>query len=457
MPIPRRYIAFIGLCLAFVAHTAPGETRTAALEPGWHDDVSLQVGDRTRYFRYFVPSSLLDSKPPVVLFFHGGTQSMRSTMPPNSSGSAAWPFVAEEKGFLLLVPNGVGEDGDAFGDDQRWNDCRSDGPQTTDADDVAFVEALLDWSSDTLGHDPEAVFATGASNGGMMTYRLAQERPDLITAGAGFIANLAANSACEAQDEPVPMMVVNGTEDSWMPYDGGQVVGGGGEVVSTDETVAYWLQVNGLEPSPEIESLPELEPDEPTRVQLERYSDDQSVDRLRFYRMIDAGHAMPTLSRPISAQAESLVGPQNRDIEGAREAWAFFRQFYLTDADLGHALSGNWFDPSRNGEGFNLVAGEEGAVLFYYGADPDGERLWLISDLLTDPLTLGEEYEVTVYRTSGGRFGQPLPPSESRVNWGEATLRFEDCTHGEIGLQGEQGEELDSEVTRLLAVSNHPC
>ncbi len=443
--------------LVLIANLAHADSPAAALAPGWHDDLSIQVGEDTRYFRYFIPSNLLDPAPPVVLFFHGGTQSMRSTMPPSSQGSAAWPFVAEAEGFVLIVPNGMGDDQDAFGDDQRWNDCRSDGVQVSQADDVAFVEALLDWSLDNLGHDPDAVFATGNSNGGMMTFRLAQERPDLITAGASFIANLPANSQCEEQDEPVPMMIANGTLDTWSPYGGGQLIFGNGEVLSTDATVDYWLEINGIQGTPVVKTLLQLEPDEPSQIELLRFPGDQSVDTVRFYRMIDAGHTMPTLSRPISALAESVVGPQNRDIEGAAATWDFFRQFYLTDADRRHALSGHWYDPTRSGEGYNFMAGQAGASLFYYGADPEGERLWLVSDLITHSVIFDQDYIVTLYRTVGGQLGQPVPPPDGILEWGQATIRFHDCAHADFVLEGEDGELLESEVVRLLEISNTRC
>lgn len=455
---PVQPLRILGLA-ALLLLTAPGAVSSPSnpLAPGWHDDLTLEVGDQIRHFRYFMPSRLLSDRPPLVVFFHGGSQSMRETMPPSSQGSAAWPFVAEAEGFILLVPNGMSVDDDPAGDDQRWNDCRSDAVQSSQADDVAFFEALLDWSDSNLQHDPGAVFVTGNSNGAMMTFRLALERPELITAGAAFIGNMVVNSECVEREQPVPMMMVMGTEDTWSPYSGGQLIFNNGLVKSADETVSYWVTLNGVEQDPVSEVLLQLEPDEPSQVERHRYPDANGIDLVRYYRMIGAGHTMPTLSRPISPAGELVVGRQNRDMEGAAAAWRFFRQFYSTSAELQHAVSGLWFDPSRAGEGFSITAGGVGTSLIYYGGAADGARLWLISELLTERLELGKEYSLPMYRIEGGSFGQPPPLPDNQQTWGQASLRLQDCNRARIELDGLDGEFLLAEAVTLLPIDSRSC
>jgi hypothetical protein len=109
------------LPVALLAQAAP-------LDPGWHDDQAISVDGTSRYYRYYVPEALT-SPPPAVLFLHGGNRSMRTSMAPARNGAAAWPDVAEEHGFILIVPNGTdAQTGDAFGDEQVWNDCRIGAP-----------------------------------------------------------------------------------------------------------------------------------------------------------------------------------------------------------------------------------------------------------------------------------------------------------------------------------------
>ncbi|MGB0514574.1 MAG: alpha/beta hydrolase family esterase, partial [Wenzhouxiangellaceae bacterium] len=197
-----------------------------ALEPGWRDDQAIDVGGETRYYRVFVPESLPSTAPATVFVLHGGTGSMRSIMPPADVASAEWPALADRHRFILIVPNGINRNtGDAFGDDQNWNDCRDNVPGDIRGDDVAFLDALIDWSLDALGTDPTRVYFTGASNGGMMSLRMASERPEQVAAVAAFIANQPDGTECAEPTRGVPMLLAHGTEDPLVPYAGGPVVG----------------------------------------------------------------------------------------------------------------------------------------------------------------------------------------------------------------------------------------
>jgi polyhydroxybutyrate depolymerase len=56
-------------------------------------------------------------------------------------------------------------------------------------DDVGFFSALINHFVKIYNADPERIYATGASNGGMMCYRLACELSGKIIAVAALIAN----------------------------------------------------------------------------------------------------------------------------------------------------------------------------------------------------------------------------------------------------------------------------
>jgi len=95
----------------------------------------------------------------------------------------------------------------------------------SESDDVGFVLAILDLVAESVRFDPDRVFVTGASNGGMMTFRLALEANDRFTAAAAVIANLPDPSECRPLVDPIPMLIMNGTDDPLMPYEGGYVAG----------------------------------------------------------------------------------------------------------------------------------------------------------------------------------------------------------------------------------------
>ncbi len=296
------------------------------LTPGWHDEQSITVSDLRRFYRYYIPDSLSSEQPPVVFFLHGGNQSMRKSMPPADNGSAAWPDVADKHGFILMVPNGTNpETADASGDEQRWNDCRVKAPDV-DVNDVDFLRTLMDWSVENLEIDAARIYVTGASNGGLMTFRAAIELPDKVAAAAPFIANNPVESECPPAT-PTPIMITVGTEDPLMPYTGGEVAGSGSFVVSADSTRDFWVELNGITGEPTPATLPDIAPNDESVVVEEVFQNVNGTLAVRYLRMVGAGHSMPSTSRKLRPAIEAFLGPQNNDIEGAEQAWQFMSQF----------------------------------------------------------------------------------------------------------------------------------
>lgn len=305
-----------------------------SLSPGWHDDQVIAAANTSRYYRYYVPETLKE-EPPVVIHYHGGTQSMRKIFRRNSGGSRAWEDLADREGFLLIVPNGTNpKTGDTKGDNQVWNDCRPNGfdSQPGAADDIAFTDALIDWAESEIGIDETRVYATGASNGGMMSFRVAMERPERIAAIAAFIATLPADSEC-TPGSPVPVMIANATGDRLVKWEGGPLLRNRGDMLSAKATVDFWLDVNGAGDDPdESGALPDVYPDDDSIIRYDRYlpnSDDGA--EVLFYTIEGGGHSMPTKDYPLRWLGRKLMGGENRDAEGAELAWDFFQR---------HALAG---------------------------------------------------------------------------------------------------------------------
>jgi polyhydroxybutyrate depolymerase len=291
---------------------------------GWQEG-SLRVNQTTRYFRYYVPRNLPNNAP-VVMLFHGGNQSMRKIFGSNAGGTQAWPELAEAEKFLLVVPNGVNlQTGDAQGDRQSWNDCRKSDAGTganTQADDVGLMRQLIAWATSNYRVDLQRVYATGSSNGGMLTYRLAAELSDKIAAGAAFIANLPADSECRPLTRPVPMMIVNGTADPLMPWNGGEIAGERGKVLSAEQTVQYFL--GGSSAPPQRRPIPDLNRRDNSTVTILFYPATARHPEVSFYRVDGGGHTMPSMRYPIPPLFQRrLLGTQNQDMEGARAAWRF--------------------------------------------------------------------------------------------------------------------------------------
>jgi len=296
--------------------------------PGWHEE-TLRHNGLTREFRLYVPEDAPDAVPIVVLL-HGGSQSMNEIFSTGAGGTQEWRQIAEEAGPLLLVPNGTNLDtGAPSGDRQGWNDCRPEERARPEADDVGVIAALLDWTAHRFAGtqitlDPERILATGSSNGGLMTYRLATELPGRVAAAAAFIANRPEPSECPAATDPVPMLIVNGTDDPLMLYEGGSIapeLGGFGTVASAKATRDDWADVNRADTTQRVvNQLPDRDPDDGSVVVCETDPPaDDAGARVRLCRVDGGGHLMPSIEH-------RLRGRQNHDVEGARLAWSFFKQ-----------------------------------------------------------------------------------------------------------------------------------
>ena len=306
------------------ARSLPADDAYTPPVQGLRADSVLDVGGLDRYFDVYVPPALPQDAAMVVLL-HGGGQN-KARVIDGATGSSGWRTVAEEENFLLLIPNGADENGDPVAANASWNDCRADQAGGSKEDDVAFVSDLIDWAltSPDFSIDPDRVYVTGASNGGMMSYRIALELDDRVAAIAAFIANNPVNldpdcaaAVAEPDPDPVSVFVCNGTLDVLMPFDGGQVAfGNGGEVASTAETRAFWRERVGAAEDNLRFFYPNLDQTDGSTVS--RTTDTGGADGAEVQVLVvqGGGHTMP------SRQFFS-AGLQNHDIESAREAWRF--------------------------------------------------------------------------------------------------------------------------------------
>jgi polyhydroxybutyrate depolymerase len=200
----------------------------------------LSVAGLEREYLAFAPTSLSSSQPiPVVFVFHGGTGTARG-----AAVQTGFDAEAERRGFLIVYPQGLR---------RTWNAGSCCGPAARlGVDDVAFVSALLDELGRAHRVDPDRVFATGISNGGMMAARLACDLPGRFAAIAPVAATL--STACD-RAEPVSVLHIHGTADRNVPIDGGF---GPRALTPVDhlpleEVLARWRAIDGCDAEPAVE------------------------------------------------------------------------------------------------------------------------------------------------------------------------------------------------------------
>ncbi|MET4602012.1 polyhydroxybutyrate depolymerase [Bradyrhizobium sp. JR4.1] len=260
---------------------------------------------------------------PLVVVLHGKTQRGADMMT-----RTAWPQVAKREGFAVVFPDGL---------NHAWVDARTKaGPALrgppAGTDDVAFIAKLVEKLVANGTADPRRVYVTGISNGGAMAMTLVCARADLFAAGASVSMNLTDEAAITCHpSRPLPMLLMNGTADPLVPYEGGRGSSyyAADGFWSTDETLAFWRKLNGCEiDNSDMTDLPDRAPaDQSTVTRISsRCPEEHDVV---LYRINQGGHRMPGFSPDarFPKVAASLLGSQNGDIDAAETIWTFFGRF----------------------------------------------------------------------------------------------------------------------------------
>lgn len=205
--VSARFGALLGLLLVVVGCSAPGSAAPQGFTVG-STDHALTFGGLDRSYRLYIPDAL-PTPAPLVVMLHGGFGSAEQ-----AERAYGWDQLADSAKFVVAYPDGEG---------RAWNTnggcCGRPGRQRLD--DVGFIAAAVNDIGANVGIDANRVYATGISNGGMMSYALA--------CNTGTFAAIGPDSATQldgcAGPHPTSVMHIHGTADRLTRYDGESGVG----------------------------------------------------------------------------------------------------------------------------------------------------------------------------------------------------------------------------------------
>jgi len=171
----------------------------------------MKVNGESRSYIVHVPLPASNMKaPPVVLNFHGAMSNGKQQEKYTEMDASADRF-----GFIAVYPNGTGRLGHL-----TWNAGLCCGyAMFHREDDVHFVLALLDDLAARTPLDRTRVYATGLSNGAMMSYRLAAEASDRFAAIAPVAGAMVLPRF--APTAPIAIMHIHSVDDPFAGYHGG--------------------------------------------------------------------------------------------------------------------------------------------------------------------------------------------------------------------------------------------
>lgn len=271
----------------------------------------------TRHFLLYKPSSYSPTHPmPLVLVFHGYRANGRVMAQLTSFNQ-----LAERVGFLVAYPEAIKD---------RWNTNGS--PHEVSEIDVSFVRALIQQLEKTNAIDSKRIYATGMSDGGFFTQRLACEMSDQIAAFAPVISTMgqALKDSCHPA-RAVPILMVNGTKDPLLTW-GGQIhwvrhAFRDSRITSVPEMVNFWRQEDHCSVVPHTEFLPNLAPKDGTTVQRVRYTGCLPTSTVEQFIIQGGGH---TWAGSTDNKLSRLgLGKMSRDINLTEQIWQFFSYYHL--------------------------------------------------------------------------------------------------------------------------------
>ena len=175
---------FSGTFKRFMAMQLPGRVTKAQdfTEKGFSIHEETINGEVRRWMTY-VPSSYDGtSEVPLVLVMHGYTASMYAI-----AEESRWYDVAEENGFIVVFAQGLVRPADAMGNipTAMWlaGAFGSMAGEDTDPEaDLKFLDTLLDKMESDYKIDTSRVYATGHSNGSLMTWAMGSKFADRFAA-----------------------------------------------------------------------------------------------------------------------------------------------------------------------------------------------------------------------------------------------------------------------------------
>jgi polyhydroxybutyrate depolymerase len=264
-------------------------------------NAGFQFDGQNRSYIVYTPASYNPGTPvPLVFVLHGFTQSGQSIM-----NVSAFNSVADTANFIIVYPNGISN---------AWN-TYANIPGASTANDIGFIEALIDTVSANYSIDQNRIYSCGFSAGGFMSHLLACKSSRCFAA----IASVAGTMTDSVYNSCVPsynlsVLQIHGTSDNIVNFNG--ALGN----KSATEVVDLWKNFNACSVAPVITALPNINLNDNSTVDLLDYSPCINNNLVQMLRVNGGGHQWPGTSSLLGG-----LGTINRDIKASAEIWNFFR------------------------------------------------------------------------------------------------------------------------------------
>lgn len=280
-----------------------------------------------REYKVYVPKNYdKDISVPVVIYLHGGGGNMLAAY------KDGMDKMSDKFGFILAIPAGKGKKilGKTIG---SWNSGNWSGWSKINSgfccgyagenniDDVGFISKMIDEIKKNYTVDETRIYATGISNGGMLSYRLACELSNKIAAVAP-VAPPFVPEVCSSSSGPISIIHIHGTADPCALYEGGYCDSCLGSkpisAQSAKDMVNSWAIRNGCPAESKIVY-------NRGNTKCVIYSKCEQGTEVEFCTIEGGGHTWPSGSQYLPAKK---IGPVSYDIS-FDQIWEFFKNHSL--------------------------------------------------------------------------------------------------------------------------------
>ena len=278
-------------------------------------DGEIIVDNAKRTYHLFLPDENSTAKIPLVIVFHGG----------GGDGQGMIRFtkfndLAEDENFLVLYPDG---------ENRSWNDGRTAPDLKAHSDDVKFIDMLIDEMIAQHYADAEKIFITGISNGAIFSLYLASKLNGKIRAVAAVCGSIPTDYASTYHlNNSLSIMLINGTEDPLIKYNGGNIGSQRwerGVVIPTDSVISKLVLMLGCSSTATESDLADINLKDHCHATKYIYTNCKANTDIILIKVTGGGHTWPG---GLQYLPKSMIGRVCRDFNATSEIWKFFRQQY---------------------------------------------------------------------------------------------------------------------------------
>lgn len=177
-----------------------------AIAPGTMESLEMEHEGKQRRYLVRIPDNYSPEKPSPVLFGFGGW----GDSPENFSSYARMGNTSATDEAIIIYPEGY---------ERAWEAAPY--AKTHDGEDIRFIKRILDAVDADYHVDRNRVYAMGMSNGGGFTSVLGCHAQDTFAAVAMVSGAFYNPVETNCGDAPMHTLIMHGTHDQMMTYEGG--------------------------------------------------------------------------------------------------------------------------------------------------------------------------------------------------------------------------------------------